>query len=67
MRVGDIHEPQAGAHVTKMCIESDRRHGDTTTLLRIRYVDDGRRDEEETPDNTTADDEDDHSDEEKAR
>ena len=64
MRVGNIHEPQAGVDVTKVPTEGQtqtlRRHSDPITPLRIRNVDDDGRNEE-TPDNATTDDEDDHT------
>ena len=69
MRVGNIHKTQTGVDVIKIHTEKQtqalRRHGDTITPLRFRYMDDDGRDEEETPDNTTTDDEDDHTDSEK--
>ena len=69
MRVGNIHEPQAGADVTKVSTEGQtqtlRRHSDPITLLSIRNVDDDGRFEEEASDNVTADDEDDHTTERK--
>ena len=71
MRVGNIHKTQTGVDVIKIHTEKKtqalRRHGDTITPLRFRYMDDDGRDEEETPDNTTTDDEDDHTDSENIR
>ena len=46
--VGNIHEPHAGVHVTKISTERQtqalQRNGDTVSLLRFRYVDPDRRD-----------------------
>ena len=62
IRVGNIHEPQAGVDVTKVPTERQiqifRRHSDTITLLRCRNVDNDGRNEAEAPDNATTDDED---------
>ena len=55
MRVGNIHEPEAGVDVTRIP-RKRRRHSDHVTLLPLRIVNDHGRDEEETPDNTTTDD-----------
>ena len=63
MRVGNIHESQAGLDVTKKPTEEQtqtlRRHSDPVTPLRIRNVDDNGRYEEEALDISTMDDEDD--------
>ena len=72
LRVGNVHEPQAGVDVTNVPIERQthalRRHGDTITPLRYRHVDDDGRDEEEdTSDAAATDDEDDHTDEKEIR
>ena len=56
MRVGNIHEPQAGVDVTKKPIEGQtqtlRHHSDLITPLRSRNEDDDER-SEEAPDNAT--------------
>ena len=67
MRVGNIHEPQAGVDVTKIPnrqAETLRRNGDTISPLRFTNMDDDTGNAQETADNTTTDAKDDHSDEE---
>ena len=65
MRVGNLHDPQAGVDVTKIPTErqtqSLRRHSDPISLLRIRNLEGDGRSEEEAPDNATTDDEDDYT------
>ena len=71
MRVGNIHEPQAGVDITKVPTEGQtqtlRRHSDPITPLRVGNMDDDRRNEKEAPDNATTDDENNHTDTETNR
>ena len=60
MRVGNIHEPQAGVDLTKIPHSGTDSNSltplVTTISLRFTHVDDDGRDEE-APDNTRTDDE----------
>ena len=71
MRVGNIHEPQAGVDVTTAPTEGQtqtlRRQSAPITPLRFGYVDDDEINQEEAPDNSTTDDEDDHVDKKTSR